>query len=108
LVIDVLSQHFTGIKEQVEVTDVPTLMTWERYMGGTHGFANMPNKKMNLLTGFSGQALECKLPGLANFYLVGAWATSLGALFANAHPAKPWLTIYVRKMVKYLPFRSRI
>ena len=27
---------------------------------------------------------ECELPGLQNFHFVGAWATSAGALFANA------------------------
>jgi phytoene dehydrogenase-like protein len=88
LVIDLLEKRFAGIKEQVEVIDVPTLVTWERFMGGTHGFVNMPNKKMNLFTGFVNQALDSRLPGLDNFYLVGAWATSLGALFANAQSGK--------------------
>ncbi|OPX87151.1 MAG: Phytoene desaturase (lycopene-forming) [Pelotomaculum sp. PtaB.Bin104] len=87
-VINLLEQHFPGIKSQVEVIDVPTLMTWERYMGGTHGFANMPNKKINIMSTLFSRGLESTLPGLANFHLVGVWVTSAGALFMNALSGK--------------------
>ena len=87
-IIDLLdSTHFPGLKSQVEVVDVPTLMTWERYVGGTHGFLSMPNKKFNPLSMVLGK-LDSTLPGLSNFYLVGTWATSAGALFANALSGK--------------------
>jgi len=89
-VIELLEAHFPGLKNQVEVVDVTTLATWERFMGGTHGWANFPNRKMNLsITGPSyGKKFENTLPGLANFYLVGAWVTTIGALFMNAHSGK--------------------
>jgi phytoene dehydrogenase-like protein len=87
-VIGVIENYFSGIRSQIEVVDVATLMTWERYMGETHGFANMPNKKFNMLASLFGQEMETGLPGLANFYLVGDWATSAGALFANALSGK--------------------
>ena len=64
--------------------DVTTLLTWERFMGGTHGFANMPNKKMDILGSVIGRNQEKTLPGLADFYFVGAWMSSTGALFTNA------------------------
>ena len=83
-VIDLLENHFKGIKGQVEVMDVPTLMTWERYMGGTHGFVGMPNKKVSIVASAFGKGWEMTLPGLSSFYLVGQWATSAGALFSNA------------------------
>jgi phytoene dehydrogenase-like protein len=83
-VIDLLdANYFSGIKGQVEVVDVPTLMTWERYMGGTHGFNTMPKKKMSIMGSLFGKGVAA-LPGLADFYLVGQWATSAGALFVNA------------------------
>jgi phytoene dehydrogenase-like protein len=83
-IIDVLDNtHFPGIKREVEVIDVPTLMTWERYVGGTQGFMSMPKKKFNPLNMLWGK-LDSTLPGLSDFYLVGTWATSAGALFANA------------------------
>ncbi|MDY6794340.1 MAG: hypothetical protein SWK76_03520 [Actinomycetota bacterium] len=81
-VIDLLENHFSSIKSQVEA-DVPTIMTWERYMGGTHGFSNIPRKKMNVTAGLFGK-LVSTLPGLADFYQVGQWATQAGALPGNA------------------------
>jgi phytoene dehydrogenase-like protein len=82
-VIDILEGRFSGIRRQVEVVDVPTLMTWERFMGGTHGFVNMPKKKMSFWGGLFGKGVAT-LPGLSNFYMAGTWATSAGALFMNA------------------------
>ncbi len=83
-VIDILENHFHGIKNQVEVIDVPTLMTWERYMGGTHGFANLPMKKFSFIGGMRGRGGESTLPGLSNFYFVGVWASMSPSLFGNA------------------------
>ncbi|HXX57046.1 MAG TPA: NAD(P)/FAD-dependent oxidoreductase [Thermodesulfovibrionales bacterium] len=84
-VIDILEwRYFTGLRSQIEVIDVPTAVTWERYMGGTHGFANMPNKKISFLRTIFGNRQEMTLPGLSNFYMAGVWVTSAGALFMNA------------------------
>lgn len=86
-VIGLLEKHFHGIKDQVEVVDVPTLLTWERFMGGTHGFANMPKKKFNPAGSMFGSK-DMLVPGLGNFYFVGVWATSAGATFMNALSGK--------------------
>jgi phytoene dehydrogenase-like protein len=83
-VIDILERRFTGIKEQVEAVDVPTQLTWERYMGGTHGFANFPNKKASIWSGLRGVGGDMTLPGLGGFYFVGVWASLAGSLFGNA------------------------
>ena len=83
-VIGLLESRFPGLSGQVEAVDVTTLLTWERYMGGTHGFANMPNKKPDIMGSLLGKGQERTLPGLADFYFVGAWMTSTGALFTNA------------------------
>ncbi|HYE83064.1 MAG TPA: NAD(P)/FAD-dependent oxidoreductase [Clostridia bacterium] len=95
-VIELLENHFHGIREQIEVVDVPTLLTWERFMGGTHGFANFPNKK----TGFFSSMIKSSgmtVPGLDNFYFAGVWATSAGALFANALSGKKVIQRICRK-----------
>lgn len=86
-VIELLEGHFQGIKSQVEVIDVPTLLTWERFMGGTHGFANMPNKKIDVI-GSLFNTSGMTIPGLENFFFAGAWSTSAGALFVNALSGK--------------------
>jgi len=86
-VIGLLENNFKGIRDQIETIDVPTLMTWERFMGGTHGFANMPNKKGDMIGSFY-KSGNMTVPGLDNFYFAGAWATSAGALFMNALSGK--------------------
>jgi phytoene dehydrogenase-like protein len=88
-VITLLERHFPGLKSQVEAIDVPTLVTWERYMGGSHGFLTGPNKKPDIMGTLLGRGLETTLPGLAGFYMVGSWASSGGgALFINALSGK--------------------
>jgi len=86
-VIEILENYLPGLGNQVETVDVPTLLTWERFMGGTNGFNNMPSKKLDIIDSmFKNSGML--LPGLENFYFVGAWATSAGALFINAHSGK--------------------
>lgn len=64
--------------------DVPVLLRWERYVGGTHGFANMPAKAFSFSSAMSHRGWMTGRPGLSDFHMAGAWATSTGALFANA------------------------
>lgn len=89
-IIDILESHFHGIKKQVEVIDVPTLMTWERYMGGRQGWFNFPNRKFDfsIREDPSDRKYKTTLPGLSNFYFVGVWATMMGSLFHNASSGK--------------------
>lgn len=84
LVIEVLERRWPGLRQDVEVVDVPTLLTWKRYMGGDRGFVNMPTKTPSFFASMVSSRLDSRLPGLANFHMVGAWATSGGALFLNA------------------------
>jgi len=83
-VIRILERRWPGLRNDVEVVDVPTLITWKRFMGGDRGFVNMPTKTPSMLASLLSNKLDSRLPGLANFHLVGAWATSGGALFLNA------------------------
>jgi phytoene dehydrogenase-like protein len=83
-VLGILERRFPGIKGQVEEIDVPTQLTWERYMGGTHGFANFPNKKATIWSGLRGAGGDLTLPGLEGFYFAGVWSSLAGSLFGNA------------------------
>ena len=89
-VIEILESRFHGIKNQVEVIDVYTLATWERYMGGTQGWFNLPNRKLDfsMREDLSDKKFKTTLPGLSNFYLVGIWATAMGSLAHNAKSGK--------------------
>ena len=84
--IAILEGYFTGITEQVEVVDVVTIKTWERFMGGTRGFANEPTKPFSLGTLMG--ASQNTLPGLDNFYMTGVWVSATGAVFSNALTGK--------------------
>jgi phytoene dehydrogenase-like protein len=88
-VIDLLDQHrFSGLRGQVEVVDVSTLLTWERFLGSTMGLGMYLNKKTGVLGSVFGKSQESTLPGLESFHLAGTWATSAGALFMNALSGK--------------------
>ncbi len=105
-VIDILGNYFRGIKNQVEVMDIPTLITWERFMGGTHGFNNWPNKKFSFIGGIRGSGGERTLPGLSNFYFVGVWASMAPSLFGNALSGRKAIQTLCKKDGK--KFLSRI
>jgi phytoene dehydrogenase-like protein len=87
-VIGLLERRYPGIKGQVEEIDVPTQLTWERFMGGTHGFANMPNKKASIWSGLTGAGGDLTLPGLEHFYFAGVWSSLAGSLFGNVLSGK--------------------
>ncbi|MBN2393235.1 MAG: NAD(P)/FAD-dependent oxidoreductase [Anaerolineae bacterium] len=73
-----LERRFPGFAAQVEVTDVATPLTTERFTGSFMGYQawGVPNQKM--LDALTGKGLSKTLPGLSNFYMVGQWASGLG------------------------------
>jgi phytoene dehydrogenase-like protein len=89
-VIALLEQRFPGLRRDVEAVDVPTLRTWERFMGGTGGCENYPNRGggIRALGSILGWDRCDTLPGLDNFYFAGSWVTSAGALLINALSGK--------------------
>jgi len=93
-VIRLLENQFPGLKEDIEVVDVSTLQTWERFMGGTQGHNNFPNKYKdptdirNVLDFIFATNRMFDLPDLENFFFTGQWVTSMGSLFSNALTGK--------------------
>jgi phytoene dehydrogenase-like protein len=89
-VIEILEGRFPGIREQIEVIDVATLMTWERFIGGSQGWFNLPNRKadFSIREDTSDRKFKTTLPGLSSFYFVGVWATVMASLFNNADSGK--------------------
>jgi len=75
-VISLLEQRFPGLANQVEMIDVATPMTWERYTGNwqaSHEGWLMTTKNLNMQLGKT-------LPGLSNFYMAGQWVMPGGSL----------------------------
>jgi phytoene dehydrogenase-like protein len=68
-VINLLDRRYPGLAEQVEMIDVSTPTTFERYTGNWQGawlgWLSTP-KTMNM-------RMDKTLPGLDNFYMAGTW-----------------------------------
>jgi phytoene dehydrogenase-like protein len=82
-VIDQLERRLPGISRQIEVVDVSTPMTVERYTGNWQG-----SQEGWLITTdtimIMGMGMEKTLPGLANFYMAGQWVEPGGGVSATA------------------------
>jgi phytoene dehydrogenase-like protein len=77
-VIACLDRRFPGLAAQVEVTDVATPLTTERFTGSYLGYQAWPVPGQKMLDALSGKGLSKTLPGLSNFHMVGQWAGGIG------------------------------
>jgi phytoene dehydrogenase-like protein len=79
IVIDLLDQRFPGISSQVEMIDVATPMTFERYTGNWKGSFEgwlITPENSNVIM----KPMSQTLPGLRNFYMCGQWVEPGGGL----------------------------
>jgi phytoene dehydrogenase-like protein len=73
IIIDVLDQRYPNLRRAVEIVDVATPVTYERYTGNWRGaFAGwaLTTRKMSMMMGIG---MEKTLPGLSGFYMIGQW-----------------------------------
>ncbi|QRN82600.1 NAD(P)/FAD-dependent oxidoreductase [Chloroflexota bacterium] len=73
IVIDALEKRFPGLRDAVEVVDVATPVTYQRYTGNWRGaFAGwaFTTRKMTMMMG---KGMDKTLPRLDNFYMIGQW-----------------------------------
>jgi phytoene dehydrogenase-like protein len=68
-----LEQRFPGISTQVEMRDVATPISWERYTGNWRGAYE------GWMFG-AHASISKTLPGLSNFYLAGQWVNAGGGM----------------------------
>jgi len=72
-VITAIEERFPGLSDQIEVIDVATPITYERYTGNWRGaFAGwaLTTRKMSMMMG---GGMNKTLPGLSGFYMIGQW-----------------------------------
>ena len=68
-VINELEKRFPDIREQIEVVDVATPVTYERYTGNWQGsYMGWANSTEN-----AGKMMNRTLPGLGSLYMAGQW-----------------------------------
>lgn len=73
IVIEILDRRYPGLRNALEVVDVATPVTHERYTGNWRGaFAGwaLTNRKMSMMMGIG---MSKTLPGLDHFYRIGHW-----------------------------------
>jgi len=75
-VIAQLERRYPGITDQVEVVDVASPMTTERYTGNWQGSM----EGWLITTKTMGRGMSKTLPGLKGFYMVGQWVEPGGGL----------------------------
>jgi phytoene dehydrogenase-like protein len=76
-VIALLDRRYPGLANQVEMCDVATPTTWERYTGNWQG--SMEGWLITRKT-FPPFRMSKTLPGLKDFYMVGQWVEPGGGL----------------------------
>lgn len=83
-VIDQLERRLPGITEQIEVVDVSTPMTVERYTGNWQGSQEgwlITTKTFGMMMG---KGMDKTLPGLDDFYMAGQWVEPGGGVSTAA------------------------
>lgn len=78
-IVTLLEQRFPGISQQVEMVDVATPLTFERYTGNWkgsfEGWLITPENSFTVM-----RPMRQTLPGLQNFYMTGQWVVPGGGL----------------------------
>jgi hypothetical protein len=78
-IVSLLEQRFPGIAEQVEMVDVATPLTFERYtgnwQGSFEGWLITPQNASVVM-----KPMSQALPGLENFFMCGQWVEPGGGL----------------------------
>ncbi|MBW6461182.1 MAG: NAD(P)/FAD-dependent oxidoreductase [Bacteroidales bacterium] len=84
-IIDILDKKIPGIRERIEVVDISTPATINRYTNSWKGSAQgwFPGK--NLVAGFP---VKTELPGLKNFYYSSHWSVPGGGLPVSIKSAR--------------------
>jgi len=86
-VVELLEQRFPGLSQQVEMVDVATPLTFERYTGNWkgsfEGWLLTPDNAFTMV-----QPMRQTLPGLERFYMCGQWVEPGGGLPTSVMSAR--------------------
>jgi phytoene dehydrogenase-like protein len=79
ILIDWIAQRYSGLRDQIEFSDVATPLSYERYTGNWKGSSSgwlLTKKTMPLMI----RGVPKVLPGLKRFYLIGQWVEPGGGV----------------------------
>jgi phytoene dehydrogenase-like protein len=92
-IVAVLDDHFPGVAKQVEMRDIATPLTWERYSGNWQG--SYEGWLITVKTFM--MRMNKELPGLDNFYMSGQWVEPGGGVPAVAMSARNVMQIICKR-----------
>jgi phytoene dehydrogenase-like protein len=95
-----LEKRFPGITEQVEMVDVATPMTYERFTGNWQGSMEGWMVTTQTMGATMGRGMDKTLPGLENFYMAGQWVEPGGGV--------PTAAMSGRKVIQMICKRDKI
>jgi phytoene dehydrogenase-like protein len=107
IVIDQLERRLPGITQQIEVVDVSTPMTVERYTGNWQGSAEgwmVTTETFQMM--MTGKGMDKTLPGLENFFMIGQWVEPGGGVPTAAISGRGVIGMICKQDSK--PFKSYI
>jgi len=92
-VLAILNRRFEGIAEQIEMTDVATPKTFERFSGNRNGSAEGWDVNCKTLT----ISFPYTLKGLNHFYMAGHWTNINGSIMTAGVTARQVAQLICRK-----------
>ena len=106
IVIDILDQFHPGFRERVEVVDVSTPLTRERYTGNFMGTMQARKPGASMIQSFLKGSPQYAFPGVVGLYMAGQWVEAWGGITTAAQSARK----AIQAMCKHdgLPFTTSI
>jgi phytoene dehydrogenase-like protein len=93
-----LERLLPGIEKDVEVVDVATPLTYERYTGNWQGsMEGWLITPQTMAMQMSGRGMRKTLPGLEDFYMIGQWVEPGGGVPTAALSARAALQLICHK-----------
>lgn len=103
-IIDRVAPRFSGLRDSIEVMDVCTPPTSERYTGNRFGWQAGP--PTGNATEIQRKGLSKTLPGLDGFYHIGQWSTATLGVSNVAISGRNLITTLCRKDGKHFQIQS--
>jgi phytoene dehydrogenase-like protein len=100
---EALDARWPGFKSKIEMTDVPTPMTYVRYTGNWLG---SPDGWYITVDNFIDQSMRRTLPGLKNLYMVGQWTAPYTGTVSTSLGGRQLVQILCKK--NRMPFKSAV
>lgn len=106
MVIDILDQYHPGFRGLVEVVDVSTPLTRERFTGNFMGTMQARKPGASMVQSLLNGAPQYAYPGIEGLYMAGQWVEAWGGITTAAQSARK----AVQAMCKHdgLPFTTSI